>query len=77
MNERVKNLTAEAKKLSPEELGDLVDELIVALHQADPGRNKAWANEARRRMDAYKRGEMESYTLDEVVARHRGAKSGK
>jgi Putative addiction module component len=74
MNERVKSLTAEAKKLSPEDLGDLVDELIVALHQADPGWSKAWADEARRRIDAYDRGEMDSSTLEEVVARHRPEK---
>lgn len=76
MNERVKNLSAEAKKLSPDELGDLVDELIVALHDADPDWHKAWASESRRRMSAFKRGDMQSFTLDEVVARHRPAKHG-
>ncbi len=68
MNQRVKDLTAEARKLSPDELAELVDELLVALHDADPGWNKAWAEEAERRMEAYRRGKMEAYSLDEVLA---------
>ena len=68
MNQRVKDLSAEARKLAPDELAELVDELLVALHDADPDWNTGWAEEAERRMAAYRRGEMESYSLDEVLA---------
>lgn len=47
MNERVKRLTEEIRKLSPEERADLVDELILAYSEPDSGIDKAWAAEAR------------------------------
>lgn len=75
MNERVKDLAAEARKLSSEELAELVEELLGVLHEADPQWDKAWADESRRRMDAYRRGEMESYSLDEVVGGLRPSKA--
>ena len=68
MNQRVKDLSAEARKLTPDELAELVDELLVALHETDPGWDKAWSAEAEQRMAAYRRGEMKSYSLDEVLA---------
>ena len=74
MNQRVKDLSAEARKLTPDELAELVNELLVALHETDPGWDKAWAEEAERRMAAYRRGEMESYSLDEVLADLENAK---
>jgi putative addiction module component (TIGR02574 family) len=69
MNERVKRLTEEIRKLSPEEQADLMDELLVALHdQPDPEIEKAWVEEAERRLAAVERGELATYPLDQVMA---------
>lgn len=55
MNQRVKDLSAAARKLTPDELAKLVDELLLALHEADPSWDKAWAAEAQQRIEASER----------------------
>ena len=58
MNERVKRLTEEIRKLTPDEQADLMDELFVLTYRGpDPEVEKAWANEIDRRVDAVERGE--------------------
>ncbi len=70
MNERVKRLTEEIRKLTPEEQADLMDELLVLTHrEPDPEIEKAWAEEAERRWRAFKRGETQAIPADEVFAR--------
>ena len=72
MNERVKRLTEEIRKLPPEEQADLMDELLVLTYrEPDPEIDKAWAEEAERRLAAYRRGEIEAIPLEEVMARLR------
>jgi putative addiction module component (TIGR02574 family) len=72
MNERVKRLTEEIRKLPPEEQADLLDELLVLTYrEPDPEIDKAWAEEAERRLAAYRRGEIEAIPLEEVMARLR------
>jgi len=57
MNERVKRLTEEIRKLPPEEQADLIDELLVLTYrEPDPEIDKAWAEEAERRFQRYKAG---------------------
>jgi hypothetical protein len=58
MNERVKKLTEEIRKLSPDEQADLMDELLVLTYrEPDRERDKAWAEEIDRRVDTVERGE--------------------
>ncbi len=58
MNERVRKLSEEIRKLPPEEQADLIEELLVLTYRKpDPEIEKAWAEEAKRRLDAYERGE--------------------
>jgi putative addiction module component (TIGR02574 family) len=72
MNERVKRLTEEIRKLPPEEQADLIDELIVLTYRKpDPEIDKAWAEEAERRIDALERGETQTIPYEEVMARLR------
>ena len=72
MNERVKKLSEEIRKLSPDEQADLMDELLVLTHrEPDPEIEKAWAEEAGRRLAAYQRGETTTVPLEEVMARLR------
>ena len=69
VNKHVKELSAAARALPADDLADLVDELLAALYESDPGWDKAWAAEARRRMDAYRRGEMEASPAADVLRR--------
>jgi putative addiction module component (TIGR02574 family) len=72
MSERVKRLTEEIRKLPPEEQADLIDELLVLTYrEPDPEIDKAWAEEAERRLAAYRRGEIKTVPLEEVMARLR------
>jgi len=57
MNERVKKLAEEISKLPPEEQADLMDELLVLTYRpTDPEIDKAWVEEAKRRLQRYKSG---------------------
>ena len=72
MNERVKKLSEEIRKLTPEEQADLMDELLVLTYrEPDPAIDKAWAEEAERRLDAYERGETQAVPAEEVMGRLR------
>jgi putative addiction module component (TIGR02574 family) len=72
MNERVKRLTEEIRKLPPEEQADLIDELLILTYrEPDPEIDKAWAEEAQRRLAAFRRGETVAIPLEEVMARLR------
>lgn len=70
MNERVKKISDQAKALPPDELAELVDDLIVRLHQTDPEIEKAWADEIEDRIAAHERGEMTSRPAVEVLAKY-------
>jgi len=72
MDERVKKLSEEIRKLTPEEQADLMDELLVLTYrEPDPEIEKAWAEEAERRLDAYERGETTAVPLEDVMPRLR------
>jgi hypothetical protein len=69
MNERVKKLSEEIRKLIPEEQADRMDELLVLTHgEPDPEIEKAWLEEAERRLEAQKHGELQTYPLENVMA---------
>jgi Putative addiction module component len=71
MNERVKKLTEEIRKLPPEEQADLIDELLVLTYrEPDPEIDKAWAEEAEDRLAAWRRGELKSRPAADVLAKH-------
>jgi putative addiction module component (TIGR02574 family) len=70
MNERLKRLTEEIRKLPPEEQAELFDELLaLTSRDTDPEIDKAWAEEAERRISARDRGETQPIPHDEVMAR--------
>lgn len=77
MNERVKRLTEEIRKLPPEEQADLIDALIVLTYRKpDPEIDKAWAEEAERRWARYQSGQDVAVESSEAIANIR-AKLGK
>ncbi|MBI4724259.1 MAG: addiction module protein [Rhodomicrobium sp.] len=68
MNERVKVLSEEAAKLTPEERVELVERINLTLRDHQAGVDAAWDEEIRRRMEAYRRGEVKTYTWEEIKA---------
>jgi putative addiction module component (TIGR02574 family) len=70
MNERVKKLTDQAAKLAPAERAELVEHILQSLDSTDARLDRLWADEAKDRLAAYQRGEIETVDLDDVLAKH-------
>ena len=68
MNERVRILSEEAAKLTPEERVELVERINLTLLDRQAEIDDAWDREAARRMEAYRRGEMKSHSWEEIKA---------
>ena len=66
MSEATKTLSVEARKLSPVERIDLVDDILASL---DPNIDRLWTAEAEERLVAYRRGEIRAVPLREVLAK--------
>ena len=60
---------AEIKQLNPIEKLKIVDFILQDLDIPDPAIEKAWAEEAERRVAAYKAGRVKSYSMAEVFPR--------
>ena len=58
MTESTKTLSVEARKLSPAERIDLVDDILASLDEPDSSIDGQWAKEAEDRMAAYRRGDL-------------------
>lgn len=71
MTEAAKELSAKARKLSPAERIELVDDLLASLDEPDPQIDRLWAKEAEERLAAYRRGEIKAVPLQEVLAKYR------
>jgi putative addiction module component (TIGR02574 family) len=71
MTEAAKELSAKARKLSPAERLELVDDLLASLDESDPQIDRLWAKEAEERLAAYRRGEIKAVPLQEVLAKYR------
>lgn len=56
MNAHLRLLTDEAKKLSPSERAELVDELLASLSVTDAEIDRLWSEEAERRLTDYRLG---------------------
>ena len=69
MSEATKTLSVEARKLSPVERIDLVDDILASLDEPDPNIDRLWTAEAEERLVAYRRGEIRAVPLHEVLAK--------
>ena len=67
MNERVKKIAEEIRRLAPDEQA----ELVLAIRDPDPNVEQAWAAEAERRLDAWERGETDAVPAEDVIDRLR------
>ena len=61
----------QASALPPAEKLELVEALLNDLDRPDPGMDAAWAAEAEDRVAAYRKGEIRSIPLSDVLAKYR------
>ena len=61
-----KELLDEAMKLKPEDRLALVEGLIKSLDEPDKKLDEIWAEEAERRLRAYRQGSLEGVPMEEV-----------
>lgn len=61
----------ETRSLKPVERLRLVEMLLADLDQPDEQIDRLWAAEAQSRWDAYQRGELETLSHEEVMAKYR------
>jgi RNA polymerase-interacting CarD/CdnL/TRCF family regulator len=72
MNERVKKLSQEIRKLSPDEQAELIDELLVLSHDKPlPKSDKAWLQEIDRRIDLVERGAVKAVDARKALRKYR------
>ena len=69
MDERIKELTEQASLLPPMERAELVEGILQSLDATDPSLDRLWSDEAKDRLAAYRRGELEALDFDEMLAR--------
>ena len=70
MNDRIKELTSQASLLPPIERAELVEAILQSLDAIDPSLDRLWSEEAKDRLAAYRRGELEALDFDEVLSKH-------
>ena len=72
MADPVADLVERAKSLDPEDRVRLVELLLDSLHDESPGEfEAAWEQEIRRRVEAFERGEVETFSAEDVFAEAR------
>ena len=71
MNQQVKQLIADARKLSAEEQAELIDALLVSFHEPSEAWKESWTAEADRRWARYLAGDERSYDAEAVMAQAR------
>jgi hypothetical protein len=67
MNVTIDDLVEQAKQLAPVEQAILSERILELVSPHDREWEEAWVAEARDRMDAYRRGEIEAHDFDEVM----------
>ena len=70
MNAKIKALSEQARRLSPEERIELIEDLLGSIEPVDPEIDRLWAEEARDRLAAFLSGEMTARTLQEIVQKY-------
>ena len=70
VGDAAKRLSIAAQSLSPEDRLELAEQLLESLDAADGTIDRLWANEAAKRLAAYRRGEIEAAPLSRVLAKY-------
>ena len=72
MTKTAKTLGVRARKLSPKDRIELVDDILTSLDEPDANIDRLWAKEAEERLAVYRRGEIKAIPLEQVLAKYRG-----
>lgn len=65
-----KELAEKIRALPDTEKIELVDSILMQLDKPDPEIDRIWADEAKRRLQAYKTGKVETVSYGEVMEKH-------
>lgn len=71
MSTSADKLVLQIKDLPDVEKLRLVDAILTELDKPDPEIDRIWAEEARKRWDAYKAGRIATVSYEEVIAKYR------
>ena len=71
MSSTADRLDQEIKLLADVEKLRLVDAILADLDRPDPEIDRIWAEEARKRWDAYKAGTLRTVSYEEVMSKYR------
>jgi len=71
MGKTARALSDAARELPPFDRLEIVDQILASLDEPDQAIDAMWAKEAEDRLAAYRRGEIRSVPLDEVLAKYR------
>ena len=70
MSTRAENLVSEIKSLPDEEKLKVLDALLTELDKRDSEVDQVWVTEARKRWEAYKAGEVQTVSYQELMAKY-------
>ena len=70
MSTRADKLVSEIRPLPDEEKLMVLDALLTDLDKRDPEIDRVWAQEARRRWNAYQAGEAETVSYEELMSKY-------
>ena len=71
MSSTADRLEQEIKSLGEVEKLRIVDAILTDLDKPDPEIDRIWAEEARKRWDAYKAGKLKTVSYEEVMSKYR------
>jgi hypothetical protein len=71
MAKTLQKLAAEIQQLTDTDKLELLDALLEDLDKPDPEIDRVWADEARKRWQAYKAGNLPTVDYETVMAKHR------
>ena len=60
----------QALELSPSERADVAEKLLFSLDSPDAEMDKLWAKEADKRVEEYKKGNLEKVSAEDVFAKY-------
>ena len=72
MNERVKRIFEQAQALPPDELEELVEDLLANLGKTNPQADQAWREAIDERLAELDMGDVETFDFDKAIAELRG-----
>lgn len=64
-------LLTKALRLPPAEKAEIIDQLIRSLDKPDPEIDQLWANEVEDRIEAFEKGNIQAFSLQEVIEKYK------